>query len=308
MSISTSKGAVLALLLAFKVSAYKLSFYSDASCSSSSTWQHSATNDTTYTTPCEAIPAAAGSRIRSAGITSEPTDQHWAYTAQLFSDAACSSPITTISTEEGCIATGSVLGFIVVGTESDFVMPEGTWDAVSYTVNTVNSIGGNVVSNETQSEYYTTNGGDDDQGSSGGSGILGGSSPVIYPMDDASLEYAISNDDEAGVPGGADEAILDAPCDDTVKTNIYNVDQNEDGLADGRIVEQTTFNPNGGIVAYKKKTTNRGQNIPGAVMKGPLVNTNPTFNHPRDPDPVLDEGSSGTSTSTGWPAAVLKRM
>ncbi|KAK6507906.1 hypothetical protein TWF481_006327 [Arthrobotrys musiformis] len=317
MSSSASRVAIPALLLSLRVSAYTLAFYGNAGCSGAARWQHKTTNDSTYMTPCEPIPAAAGNGILSAVITGDATDNHWGYTAQLFSDPACNSQATLISSDGGCESTGSgIRSFIVVGTESDFQMPEGQWDTVSYTVNTVESIDGDAVYNETDQYYETDNygAGGSSSSSSGSSSSVsydsssdpGAAVPVMYPLDDASLEYAISNDDEAGIPGGIDEAVLGADCGDTVQEKGYAVDEDGNGLADGSILETTTTDPSGNIVRYQKQEQ-YGQDIPGAIMDGPVVQGDPTLNDPRVPDPVLDNGSSGTLTSTGWPAVVLSR-
>ncbi|KAK6337133.1 hypothetical protein TWF718_009917 [Orbilia javanica] len=320
MYSSASKRVILALLLALEASAYTLSFYSSAGCSGPSQWQHSTTNDSTYITPCEPVPAAAGNSILSAAIAGDATDNHWGYTAQLFSDPACNSQVTTISTDSGCESTGPIRSFVVVGTESNFQMPEGSWDAVSYTVNSVESIEWDAVYNETETEYYQNDnygdgGGSSSSSSSSSSSITYGSSgaaePVMYPLDDASLEYATSSIDEAGIPGTVDEAVLDADCGDTIQEKEYLIDGNGDGLADGTLSETVTTNPDGDIVKYEKKKVENGQNFagPGAIMDGTVVHYDPTSpdRDPREPDPVLDDASSGTLTSTGWPAAVLRR-
>ncbi|KAK6343645.1 hypothetical protein TWF730_011236 [Orbilia blumenaviensis] len=313
MVVPIYMGVPLALiLLASEASAYTLSFFGDAACSGVSTWQHSTTNDSTYMTPCEQIPASTGNVIKSAAIVGDATDNHWAYTAQLFSDPACNSEVTTISSKEECQATGSVRSFVVVGTESDFQMPSGGWNPVLSTSETVESqvIGGDAVYNETQTQYYETDNLGNQLGSSSSSISYDNSEipvPVIYPMDDASLEYATTNNDEAAVPGGVDEAILDADCGDTVVKEAYATDANWNGLADGKILEETTLNAEGNVVKHETEEYDYPQDIAGAYMIGDVVSDNTAGNNLRDPDPVLDVGSSGTSTSTGWPAAVLSR-
>ncbi|KAF3225107.1 hypothetical protein TWF106_002985 [Orbilia oligospora] len=313
MPILMSKGAALAAftLLAAEISAYTLSFYGNAACLGVSRWQHSTTNDSTYMTPCEQIPASAGNGVISALLAGDATDNHWGYTAQLFSDLACNSQVTTISSKDRCKPTGAIRSFVVVGTESNFRMPEGTWntipreDAVSYTVNTVEStvetIGGDAVYNETEIQYYEADNYGGAGGSSGSSSYIGssGPEPVMYPLDDASLEYATTNDYEAGIPGTVDEAVLEADCGDTVQEEGYVVDKNGDGLADATIEKTTTTDTNGNIVGVEQKVVSSTENLkgPGAAMDAPTVG------YVNVPDQVQDIQRSGTSTSTGWPAA-----
>ncbi|KAF3223075.1 hypothetical protein TWF679_004273 [Orbilia oligospora] len=313
MPILMSKGAALAAftLLAAEISAYTLSFYGNAACLGVSRWQHSTTNDSTYMTPCEQIPASAGNGVISALLAGDATDNHWGYTAQLFSDLACNSQVTTISSKDRCKPTGAIRSFVVVGTESNFRMPEGTWntipreDAVSYTVNTVEStvetIGGDAVYNETEIQYYEADNYGGAGGSSGSSSYIGssGPEPVMYPLDDASLEYATTNDYEAGIPGTVDEAVLEADCGDTVQEEGYVVDKNGDGLADATIEKTTTTDTNGNIVGVEQKVVSSTENLkgPGAAMDAPTVG------YVNVPDQVRDSQRSGTSTSTGWPAA-----
>ncbi|KAK6513134.1 hypothetical protein TWF506_009300 [Arthrobotrys conoides] len=312
MSNLTSKGAILALaLLASETSAYTLSFYGNTACSGASRWQHSTTNDSTYMTPCEPIPASAGNGVVSAALAGDATDNHWGYTAQLFSDPACNSQVTIISSDDGCQPTGPIRSFVVVGTESDFQMPPGDWapvpdvDTVSYTVKSVESIGGDAVYNETETEYYETDNHGGAGGSPGSSGSIGASDPlpVLYPLDDASIEYATTNNDEAGVPGTVDEAVLEADCGDTVQEEDYVIDKNGDGLADATVEKTTTTDSDGNLVGYEERTVSSGQNFrgPGAVMNGPDVGS------VRVPNQVLKKRCLGTSTSTGWPAAAASR-
>ncbi|RVD89576.1 uncharacterized protein DFL_000579 [Arthrobotrys flagrans] len=108
-------------------------------------------------------------------------------------------------------------------------------------------------------------------------------SDAIY---NETAKYATTNDVEVSIPG-------------------YAVDKNGDGLADGTIGETTTTDPNGNIVSIKQEIENFAGL--GALMDGPVVHYDPTLNDPRILNPVLDEGGSGTLTSTGWPAAVLSR-
>ncbi|KAK6346577.1 hypothetical protein TWF696_006699 [Orbilia brochopaga] len=271
MLTSTLGSAVLPLaLLSIRASAYTLWFYSDANCLSDAVLTHTINSTQVLDSGCEMIPADVRDSIITAYLALDSTDTNLNYAATLYSDARCAVVGASMPAETCADASFGVMSFDVSSSTTTFDF--GTLGAAA---------------------YNPSNGGAVSTGPSSGTS----NDTVMVDQVDLMSEIGSSGDvisvdlNGAGLPVGSTDP------DDctTVKEQVYNVDNDENGVADGRIHESAAIDELGNE-SYQKIEVDFASDLTGAdaIMDGPVVAYNPTTNDPWAADVGLD-GTSGAA-------------
>ncbi|EPS41109.1 hypothetical protein H072_4994 [Dactylellina haptotyla CBS 200.50] len=287
MRTSILRSALLPLThLTLAVSAYRLNFYADTACSDVVVWRHSAVNDTSVSSLCEDIPTSLALDVQSASLNTDASDPYLGYKVEFYFDPNCQNELAKLEVGDSCVdlSSDTVSSFRVTAKLNDLELPADASQGMGSTYG-VDEFGYGGYGDA----WFNDPGADISPGSSGSGDAAG----VMYPIDNSNPADPNFPANEAGTPGSADEEDCD-----TTKTEKYLEDNNNDGTADGVITEKTTTDPMGNIVAYDRTEVNYGQDIPGAVLNGPVVSQDPTANDPRLPDVGLD--STGSSSGAAY--------
>ncbi|KAK6537278.1 hypothetical protein TWF694_011471 [Orbilia ellipsospora] len=288
MAPITYRSLLSALILVTKASGYTINFYTDNKCHTFSVWQHTVINGTSVGTPCEQLPSEYLTVVQSASITSDSLDPYPEYIIKLFTDKQCFvKSDAKLGLSDTCVNFHgeNVESFRIVGKLSNAQLPNGATASSSTTEDVTTNNYGDAVVTETETEEVIY----------GGSGFRADSSPgsssgqpvgVIYPLGNVNPSIMDFPGNGAATPGSTDEE----DCDDTQTAN-YLQDSNNDGTADGYLSETTTTDAAGNIVGYDRTQVDYGQDILGAVMRGPSVAQDPTLNDPRLPDAGIDSSA-----------------
>ncbi|KAF3905290.1 hypothetical protein ABW21_db0207911 [Orbilia brochopaga] len=266
---STFRSAALPLaFFTLRASAYTLWFYSGPDCSGDSVLTHTINSTLQMDSGCEAIPADVASLITHAYLALDSTDTNLNYAATLFADDTCSVAALSMPSETCAVASSGVGSFEVTSSSTTFDFGD---------------VGYDVYGPSLPPGFFDSYSSDSND------------STVVDQVDmiaeiDSTGDVTNVDLSGAGLPVGSTD-----PNDcTTVKEGLYNVDNNENGVADGVIKESTAIDELGNE-QYQKIEVDFAADLAGngAIMDGPIVASDPTTNDPW----AADTGLDGTGTN-----------